>query len=73
MVEPSPRIHLPTIRSLRRWNRGGVDRPADSGDLRRADDAERQEFDPEAMREQAEEAIDSSTGVLTRSECPVVR
>ena len=36
--------------------------PVDGNDLKRADDAERQEFDPNAMIEKAEEAIDSATG-----------
>jgi hypothetical protein len=40
----------------------GADPPNDGGDLKRADDAERQEFNPDAMRDAAERAIDSATG-----------
>jgi hypothetical protein len=40
----------------------GIDPASDGRDLKRADDAESQEFNPDAMRDAAEGAIDSATG-----------
>jgi hypothetical protein len=37
--------------------------PPSGGDLRRVDEAQSQVFDPGAMRDAAEEAIDSATGL----------
>jgi len=40
----------------------GVDPPADGSDLKRADDAEAQEFDPQRLTDAASIGIDESTG-----------
>jgi hypothetical protein len=37
--------------------------PVDGNDLKRADDAEREDFDPKALTDAASEAIDSATGL----------
>jgi hypothetical protein len=40
----------------------GVDPPADGSDLKRADEAESQEFDPQKLTDAASIGIDESTG-----------
>jgi hypothetical protein len=55
--DPPP--DAPITAEMEPW---GVDPPADGEDMRRADDAESQTFNPDAMRNAAEGAIDGATG-----------
>jgi hypothetical protein len=55
--DPPPALPLPP--EMEPW---ASDLPGNGGDLKRADDAESQVFDPTSMRDRAEGAIDSATG-----------
>ena len=55
--DPPPALPLPP--ELEPW---ASDPPGNGGDLKRADDAESQEFDPQKLTQAASVAIDESTG-----------
>jgi hypothetical protein len=62
MAESNRKMLLRAIRSPDHSN-GSTTAPVDGNDLKRADDAEREDFDPKALTDAASEAIDSATGL----------